>query len=68
LAIAYPKANVKHNVSGKPRKGSFEVQLVIDGKKNLVYSKLENHGPQKDRSAIPDPTHFVKNELKKALK
>jgi len=58
---------VQQNVAGKPRKGSFEVNIVIDGKKRLIFSKLDNVGPQKDRSAIPDPTRFVANEIKNAV-
>jgi len=67
MAIAFPKAKVHQNVAGKPRKGSFEVHLVVDGKKRSLFSKLNSFGPQKDRSAIPDPTHFVANEIKNAV-
>lgn len=50
-------ATVKGNPQGKARKGSYEV--VVEGGDALLFSKLDQFGPKKDRAALPDP---VKNE------
>ena len=59
LEQSYPKASVKQNPAGKPRKGSFEVSLIIGSKTIEIFSKLEIYGPQKDRDALPDPVQLV---------
>ena len=60
LATAYPKATLEQNPKGmKPRKGSFEVLLVLpSGSSTLIFSKLDSFGPSKDRAALPDPSTF----------
>lgn len=68
LSQAYPSATIKQNPTGKPRKGSFEVQLINKTKKKLLYSKLDSYGPAKDRAALPDPVTFIISTVSKEFK
>ena len=45
------------NPQGKARKGSYEVRF--NDEETVLFSKLDQFGPAKNRAALPDP---VKNE------
>ena len=39
----------------RPRKGSFEILAVVEGTEKVLFSKLDMHGPTKNRSVHPTP-------------
>jgi len=64
---AYPKGKVEF-ITGKPRKGAFEVEISVPGlSKQTLFSKLETYGPEKVKTHLPDPHNFVNQALKEFL-
>mmetsp|Transcript_49810 Transcript_49810/g.125225 ORF Transcript_49810/g.125225 Transcript_49810/m.125225 type:complete len:122 (-) Transcript_49810:26-391(-) len=76
LAQAFPSATLQQNPAGRPRKGSFEVTLLLSSDEDqtaekdtsgvLLFSKLDTYGPAKNRAHLPNPVGFMET-IKAAL-
>ena len=62
LEQVYPNAVFQQNTKEPPRKGSFEVFLILTPSTSptLLFSKLNQYGPAKNKSHLPDPISLVK--------